>query len=191
MSENLSISIRIIRAMTVLSPSTTPSKRSMEVSHTNKGSFTSNSSDSTVTGGDELVEEEELGVMVGRFLLPALPSKDRQQQFPSKSPQLQDIESIDFTWIETKFSAIYSLLCWFAGLMHTLVVGYILHSLFTCNLVQGTWIEQCWLQSNSSESKETWPPPALLVFSLLTVVTLVVHPDGYTWIVLGKVRYVR
>ncbi len=31
-----------------------------------------------------------------------------------------------------------------------------------------------------------WPPPALTLLTLMTVVAFVVHPDGLTWIVLGK-----
>ncbi|KAG7338584.1 hypothetical protein IV203_029757 [Nitzschia inconspicua] len=33
-----------------------------------------------------------------------------------------------------------------------------------------------------------WPPPAFTALALLTVVTLVIHPDGLTWIILGKLR---
>lgn len=36
----------------------------------------------------------------------------------------------------------------------------------------------------------SWPPPALTGLALLTIFALVVHPDGYTWIVLRKSRYV-
>ena len=35
-----------------------------------------------------------------------------------------------------------------------------------------------------------WPPPALTVLAILTIVALVVHPDGFTWIMLGKLRSV-
>jgi len=35
-----------------------------------------------------------------------------------------------------------------------------------------------------------WPPPALTGLALLTIFALVVHPDGLTWILLGKLRYV-
>lgn len=31
-----------------------------------------------------------------------------------------------------------------------------------------------------------WPPPALTLLTLITVVAFVVHPDGLTWIMLGK-----
>jgi hypothetical protein len=46
-------------------------------------------------------------------------------------------------------------------------------------------------KSSSSTSRSShWPPPALIGLSILTVVALIVHPDGYTWIFLRKVRYV-
>ena len=34
----------------------------------------------------------------------------------------------------------------------------------------------------------SWPPPALLLFALLTLAVLISHPDGFTWIALGKLR---
>jgi hypothetical protein len=37
---------------------------------------------------------------------------------------------------------------------------------------------------------QAWPPPAFTALALLTVFTLVVHPDGFTWIMLRKLRYV-
>lgn len=36
-----------------------------------------------------------------------------------------------------------------------------------------------------------WPPPALMGLAIFTVLAFVVHPDGPTWIMLGKMRYVR
>jgi hypothetical protein len=42
----------------------------------------------------------------------------------------------------------------------------------------------------AKKSSSHWPPPALIGLSILTVVALIVHPDGYTWIFLRKVRYV-
>jgi len=35
-----------------------------------------------------------------------------------------------------------------------------------------------------------WPPPALVLLAVLTVFALIVHPDGYTWILLRKIRCV-
>ena len=33
---------------------------------------------------------------------------------------------------------------------------------------------------------QVWPPPALTLLTLITVVAFVVHPDGLTWIIIGK-----
>lgn len=34
----------------------------------------------------------------------------------------------------------------------------------------------------------SWPPPALVALAVLTILALVVHPDGLTWIMLRKIR---
>ena len=44
--------------------------------------------------------------------------------------------------------------------------------------------------SSSHKQIKSWPPPALVVLAILTIVALVVHPDGMTWIVLRKIRCV-
>lgn len=36
-----------------------------------------------------------------------------------------------------------------------------------------------------------WPPPTLVLLAILTVVALLVHPDGYTWVILRKIRCVE
>ena len=41
---------------------------------------------------------------------------------------------------------------------------------------------------NHRGGAETWPPPALMVLAVFTVVAFIVHPDGLTWIMLGKMR---
>lgn len=49
------------------------------------------------------------------------------------------------------------------------------------------------LSNNSSGSQHkqvngAWPPPALVALAILTMLALIVHPDGMTWIVLRKLR---
>lgn len=39
-------------------------------------------------------------------------------------------------------------------------------------------------------SSAAWPPPTLIGLGVLTIFALIVHPDGYTWIMLRKIRYV-
>ena len=36
----------------------------------------------------------------------------------------------------------------------------------------------------------SWPPPAFIILAVMTIVAFIVHPDGPTWILLGKLRYV-
>ena len=39
--------------------------------------------------------------------------------------------------------------------------------------------------------RNAWPPPGLVVLAVLTITALIVHPDGFTWVILRKIRYVR
>jgi hypothetical protein len=49
-----------------------------------------------------------------------------------------------------------------------------------------------WFLATDSNGKAIdWPPPALIGLALLTIIALVVHPDGLTWILLRKIRYVQ
>jgi hypothetical protein len=41
-----------------------------------------------------------------------------------------------------------------------------------------------------TNQSSSWPPPTLLALAILTIMALIVHPDGYTWITLYKLRYV-
>lgn len=51
------------------------------------------------------------------------------------------------------------------------------------------WLQRCqsvFLITNSN----VWPPPSFLLLIALTIIALVVHPDGFTWVILRKTRYV-
>jgi hypothetical protein len=37
--------------------------------------------------------------------------------------------------------------------------------------------------------RDAWPPPTLKLLAIFTIVAFIVHPDGMTWVVLGKLRY--
>jgi hypothetical protein len=41
---------------------------------------------------------------------------------------------------------------------------------------------------HKQQVSRSWPPPGLVVLAILTIVALIVHPDGMTWIVLRKIR---
>jgi hypothetical protein len=36
--------------------------------------------------------------------------------------------------------------------------------------------------------RDAWPPPTLKLLAIFTIVAFIVHPDGMTWVVLGKLR---
>ena len=62
------------------------------------------------------------------------------------------------------------------------------------HLVQSLWLDNVSSAPNpgsSSQHKQlngAWPPPALVALAALTILALVVHPDGLTWIMLRKIR---
>ena len=79
-------------------------------------------------------------------------------------------------------------------LVRTVLLGHLLRFVFG-NLAD--WIDEKspWLHSllqpmgpHSKPDPKAWPPPALSALALFTVVTFVVHPDGFTWVMLGKVK---
>lgn len=107
-----------------------------------------------------------------------------------------------------------------AHLIRTLIIGQLVRLAFFENISEWvTEKAPSWLQlllhqtqavvprtmigplaSSSSASKyhhattggdpHAWPPPAFTALALLTIFTLVIHPDGLTWVMLGKMRYV-
>lgn len=79
-------------------------------------------------------------------------------------------------------------------LVRTVLLGHLLRLVFG-NLAD--WINEKspWLHAllqpmgpHSKPDPKAWPPPALSALALFTVVTFVVHPDGFTWVMLGKVK---
>ena len=44
--------------------------------------------------------------------------------------------------------------------------------------------------SKVRNSQASWPPPAFLVLAFFTLVTLIGHPDGFTWVLFDSIRYV-
>ena len=85
-----------------------------------------------------------------------------------------------------------------ANLVRSLVLGHCLRLLFgnvsgwMSEKVTPSWLASLTIQSSTShhhgKGVDSWPPPALVALALLTIFTLVVHPDGLTWIMLGKLR---
>lgn len=44
------------------------------------------------------------------------------------------------------------------------------------------------LSGTAKIDARAWPPPALLLLAVLTVFSLIVHPDGFTWLLARKIR---
>jgi hypothetical protein len=104
-----------------------------------------------------------------------------------------------------------------ANLIRTIVVGQLMRLVFMGNVSEWIseklppWLEVILFPSSAAAATgsgsfgpvstilgagsgkldpHAWPPPAFTALALLTVFALVVHPDGLTWILLGKLRYV-
>ena len=84
-----------------------------------------------------------------------------------------------------------------ANLVRSLVLGHCLRLLFGNFSEWMTDKAPSWLHTlvqppstNGKMDPHAWPPPALTALALLTLFALVVHPDGFTWIMLGKLRWV-
>ena len=78
-----------------------------------------------------------------------------------------------------------------ANVLHSLIAGHCLR-LFVENFSEWTpaWLHSMVLHpsANGKTDHRAWPPPALVMLASLTLFALVVHPDGFTWILLGKIR---
>ena len=101
-----------------------------------------------------------------------------------------------------------------ANLIRTIIVGQLMRLVFVDNITEWMserlppWLEVILFQYATIKGSSTgtvstilgagggkvdphaWPPPAFTALALLTIFALVVHPDGLTWILLGKLRYV-
>ncbi len=90
-----------------------------------------------------------------------------------------------------------------ANLISTIVVGKVMSSVFVDDISEWMseklppWLEVILFQQpqnskgSSTMGSDPWPPPAFTGLALLTIFALVVHPDGLTWVLLGKLRYVH
>lgn len=70
-----------------------------------------------------------------------------------------------------------------------IVLQYVVVS-SVCTLFRTTIITYIVTCTMNLEQKYGTPPKALTGLALLTILIFIVHPDGYTWIVLRKLRYV-
>lgn len=75
-----------------------------------------------------------------------------------------------------------------AGFVRYILFGQCVQFLTTLLSPSAPWLQP--LLGNAKDPN-AWPPPTLKLLAILTIITFIVHPDGMTWIMLGKLRYVH
>jgi len=76
-------------------------------------------------------------------------------------------------------------------IVRTLLLGYLLQYILQFFAVAEHWTVQ-WLGIHDHHGKNNSTPlPVLIGLGILTVLALIVHPDGYTWVILRKIRCVQ
>lgn len=90
----------------------------------------------------------------------------------------------------------------FIGLMRSILFGQVLQFFVSIlapspetwhAISHSPWFLQLFGNANAANAKDphAWPPPALKLLAILTVLAFIVHPDGMTMIILRKLRYVE
>lgn len=64
--------------------------------------------------------------------------------------------------------------------------GLVFSSIFAVNAAGVNVNTNAWSVAYYSYMGKNSPPPALAGLAVLTIIALIVHPDGFTWIILGK-----
>jgi hypothetical protein len=81
-----------------------------------------------------------------------------------------------------------------ANLVRSLILGHVVRFLFGSIsewMTEKTpWLQPLFSKGGKGTDPHAWPPAALAALAILTVVALVVHPDGFTWVMLSRTRYV-
>lgn len=81
-----------------------------------------------------------------------------------------------------------------ATLVRSVLLGNCLHVLGVYlapeSLFHPQWLQTLFGSSSSSAKSDphAWPPLTLRLLALLTILAFIVHPDGMTWVLLGKLR---
>jgi hypothetical protein len=114
--------------------------------------------------------------------------------------ECEDISDASTLWEFINFFPIFlQSMAAITNLLHSLVLGNAAQwsiSSLTAPLTSPGWVGPApvgvaWILATDANGKVLdWPPPALIGLALLTIIALMVHPDGFTWILLRKLRYV-
>ena len=123
----------------------------------------------------------------------------RSSSFAERDTTIDDLHQNDV--VHEPIVALDLLWSWYLPLL----MMWFRRSLFgTSYLIRSVLIGQCirLLLTSATGSVDTtlpkwvilltdphaWPPPALTLLAIFTILALIVHPDGLTWFMLGKVR---
>jgi hypothetical protein len=87
-------------------------------------------------------------------------------------------------------------LCGMAGIVRPILLGHVLRvCLPLLHTPPPQWIARIpgWssvtsILTTDKNDPRVWPPPTLVLLAILTITTMLVHPDGLTWILLRKLR---
>ena len=118
----------------------------------------------------------------------------------SESESIPDASGLSEIIVSGFFPLFLQFITVIAEFFHSLVLGYgarWITSPLTAPMTPPSWVglaPDCitWFLATDSNGKAIdWPPPGLIGLALLTIIALVVHPDGLTWILLRKLRYVE
>ena len=130
--------------------------------------------------------------------------KDVEDTFQGNGiPQMSEVNDNSSYWGLFLKAYVPLIMIWFrkslfgpANLVRTMVVGQVMkwvvsgdfHEILSKKFPRLEAI--LFPPTNGKLDPHAWPPPAFTALALLTVLALVVHPDGLTWVLLGKLRYV-
>ena len=108
-------------------------------------------------------------------------------------PEVWTTSSIMQHVLELMISVGISLLFGGLYLVRTLIFSYVVHYLILlCSSLTEAerWIPQHVVAAAvmKGSSSRSWPPPTLIGLALLTIFMMIIHPDGFTWIFLYKIR---
>jgi len=118
-----------------------------------------------------------------------------------REDSLRDGSNLVTSWREWTFSIclpiLVQILTGTFNVIRSLILGQLLQVIVT-HLSAPQWVKEstAWrnlmalffLGSDGKADPKAWPPPTLILLAILTIFALVVHPDGFTWILLRKLR---
>ena len=124
-----------------------------------------------------------------------LENLEKQDEEEEASANL-DSEFDEESWVFLALEAILYIPMLIQSLLGSLqiVKSILLGKSLQSNLEKASNHAPWWLQRYNAVfhkiDSNSWPPPSFLLLAALTIVALIVHPDGFTWVLLQEARYV-